>query len=68
MKIKPAIALGLRDWLELGQALADISNLGPKYFTKWQSFSIRIGGKGNKIRANNKWFKTGIYYLDENVK
>ncbi len=68
MKIKPAIELGLRDWLELGQALVDKSRIGPIYFTKYETRCISIGGKGSKIRANGKWFKAGTYYLNENKK
>lgn len=58
--------IGLRDWLELGQALRDKSVLGPKYFRKSDTHCIQIG-HNLKVRANSKIFYAGSYFLDETL-
>lgn len=52
----------LGDWLELGQAMNDLSNIERRWFSKYDTQEICIGGK-IKIKAGGKTFKAGRYKL-----
>lgn len=54
--------LSLREWLELGQALTDKSNLAPRYFRKYHTASFVIG-TGIVVEADGKFYTAGTYVL-----
>lgn len=57
--------IGLRDWLELGQALNDRCLIRSyRWFRKWHSQEIQIG-VNCYIYANGKKFRAGRYMLHE---
>lgn len=51
------------EWLELGQAIADKSNLLPRYFRKDQAEKIVIGAN-LVVVADGKVYVAGIYERD----
>jgi len=59
-----SIKLPLREWLELGQAMVDKSNILPRYFTKRQTEKIVIG-KGITVEADGHVYVAGTYELME---
>lgn len=61
------IALPMREWLELGQALNDKRILAPRYFRADHTHMIEIGA-GLSVKANRKIYKAGRYYLDRTLQ